>query len=36
LKNCMLHYAAYKNIHPMWAIAEYRKCVPLPLPSRII
>ncbi|KAL3613496.1 myb-like DNA-binding protein bas1 [Castilleja foliolosa] len=22
--NCMLHFAAYKNIFPMWALAEYR------------
>ncbi|KAM3749756.1 hypothetical protein ACB098_05G211500 [Castanea mollissima] len=32
-QNCMLHYAAYRNIHPLWALAEYRKRVPLP--SRI-
>ncbi|XP_030973245.1 beta-amyrin synthase-like [Quercus lobata] len=32
-KNCMLHYAAYRNIYPLWALAEYRKHVPLP--SRI-
>ncbi|KAB2604503.1 beta-amyrin synthase-like [Pyrus ussuriensis x Pyrus communis] len=25
LKNCMLHYAAYRNIFPMWALAEYRR-----------
>ncbi|KAF8392761.1 hypothetical protein HHK36_020998 [Tetracentron sinense] len=30
MKNCMLHYAAYRNIFPLWAIAEYRKGVPLP------
>ncbi|KAB2634103.1 beta-amyrin synthase-like [Pyrus ussuriensis x Pyrus communis] len=30
MKNCMLHYAAYRNIHPLWALAEYRKRVPLP------
>ncbi|XP_065631088.1 beta-amyrin synthase [Quercus suber] len=29
-KNCMLHYAAYRNIFPLWALAEYRKCIPLP------
>ncbi|XP_059447364.1 beta-amyrin synthase-like [Corylus avellana] len=23
LKNCMLHYGAYRNIHPLWALAEY-------------
>ncbi|XP_062174156.1 beta-amyrin synthase-like [Alnus glutinosa] len=31
MRNCMLHYGAYRNIHPMWALAEYRKHVPLPL-----
>ncbi|XP_021896494.1 beta-amyrin synthase-like [Carica papaya] len=30
MKNCMLHYAAYRNIFPLWALAEYRKHVPLP------
>ncbi|KAH6812041.1 Terpenoid cyclases family protein [Perilla frutescens var. frutescens] len=34
MKNCMLHYAAYRNIYPLWALAEYRKR--LPLPSRTI
>ncbi|KAH0982204.1 hypothetical protein GBA52_009381 [Prunus armeniaca] len=29
-KNCMLHYATYRNIYPLWALAEYRKQVPLP------
>ncbi|PKI56918.1 hypothetical protein CRG98_022691 [Punica granatum] len=29
-KNCMLHYASYRNIFPIWALAEYRKSVPLP------
>ncbi|CAI9105313.1 OLC1v1004210C1 [Oldenlandia corymbosa var. corymbosa] len=29
MKNCMLHYAAYRNIYPLWALAEYRKRVPL-------
>ncbi|KAM7503308.1 hypothetical protein LguiB_002212 [Lonicera macranthoides] len=29
-KNCTLHYAAYRNIYPLWALAEYRKRVPLP------
>ncbi|KAL4629192.1 hypothetical protein ACB092_05G290200 [Castanea dentata] len=29
-KNCMLHYATYRNIFPLWALAEYRKCIPLP------
>ncbi|KAH6813224.1 camelliol C synthase 1, partial [Perilla frutescens var. frutescens] len=30
LKNCMFHYAAYRNIYPLWALAEYCKHV---LPS---
>ncbi|KAL9663016.1 hypothetical protein QQ045_027853 [Rhodiola kirilowii] len=25
MRNCMLHYAAYRNIFPVWALAEYRK-----------
>ncbi|CAN0864502.1 Beta-amyrin synthase [Linum grandiflorum] len=25
MKNCMLHYAAYRNIFPLWALAEYTK-----------
>ncbi|EEF48701.1 Cycloartenol synthase, putative [Ricinus communis] len=29
MKNCMLHYAAYRNIYPLWALAEYRNRVPL-------
>ncbi|MED6145755.1 Beta-amyrin synthase [Stylosanthes scabra] len=29
LKNCMLHYAMYRNIFPLWALAEYRKCIPI-------
>ncbi|KAM4102275.1 hypothetical protein ACB094_05G211700 [Castanea mollissima] len=33
MQSCMLHYAAYRNIHRLWALAEYRKRVPLP--SRI-
>ncbi|CAI0409972.1 unnamed protein product [Linum tenue] len=33
MKNCMLHYAAYRNIYPLWALAEYRKRVPLPSSS---
>ncbi|KAK2975209.1 hypothetical protein RJ640_022101, partial [Escallonia rubra] len=24
MKNCMLHFAAYRNIYPLWALAEYR------------
>ncbi|XP_055801671.1 beta-amyrin synthase isoform X3 [Solanum dulcamara] len=30
-KNCMLHYATYRNIFPLWGLAEYRKNVLLPL-----
>ncbi|KZV26777.1 Beta-amyrin synthase [Dorcoceras hygrometricum] len=30
MKNCMLHYAAYRNIYPLWALAEYRNRVTLP------
>ncbi|GER32705.1 amyrin synthase [Striga asiatica] len=26
-KNCMLHYAQYRNIFPLWALGEYRKRV---------
>uniref|UniRef100_A0A803PBC5 Terpene cyclase/mutase family member n=1 Tax=Cannabis sativa TaxID=3483 RepID=A0A803PBC5_CANSA len=29
MKTCMLHYAAYRNIFPIWAIAEYRNLVTL-------
>ncbi|AET01563.2 beta-amyrin synthase [Medicago truncatula] len=25
MKNCMLHYAMYRDIFPMWALAEYRR-----------
>ncbi|XP_048428393.1 beta-amyrin synthase-like isoform X2 [Pyrus x bretschneideri] len=28
--NCMLHYPTYRNVFPLWALAEYRKWVPLP------
>ncbi|EPS60486.1 beta-amyrin synthase, partial [Genlisea aurea] len=24
-RNCMLHYAAYRNIFPIWALAQYRR-----------
>ncbi|KAK3023933.1 hypothetical protein RJ639_043603 [Escallonia herrerae] len=24
MKNCMLHYAGYRNIFPLWALGEYR------------
>ncbi|KAK2974078.1 hypothetical protein RJ640_015748 [Escallonia rubra] len=27
MKNCMLHYAEYRNIFPMWALGEYRRRV---------
>ncbi|GLT78996.1 hypothetical protein SLA2020_505100 [Shorea laevis] len=30
MKNCMLHYAAYRNIYPLWVLTEYRRWVPLP------
>ncbi|XP_057805582.1 beta-amyrin synthase 2-like isoform X2 [Salvia miltiorrhiza] len=30
MKNGMLHFAAYRNIFPLWALAEYRKHVSLP------
>nr|XP_048333127.1 lupeol synthase-like isoform X2 [Ziziphus jujuba var. spinosa] len=30
MRNCMLHYAAYRNIFPVWALAEYRNLVPRP------
>lgn len=30
MKNCMLHYAAYRNIYPLWALAEYQRRVLLP------
>ncbi|XP_050231956.1 lupeol synthase-like [Mercurialis annua] len=25
MRNCMLHYSAYRNIFPTWALAEYRR-----------
>lgn len=28
-KNCMLHYTMYRDIFPLWALAEYRRYVPL-------
>ncbi|KAJ4844509.1 hypothetical protein Tsubulata_006351 [Turnera subulata] len=33
MKNCMLHYAAYRNIYPLWALAEFRRRVSLPYES---
>ncbi|KAK3427923.1 hypothetical protein EUGRSUZ_F04052 [Eucalyptus grandis] len=29
-RNCMLHYANYRNIYPLWALAEYCRRVPSP------
>ncbi|KAI5591916.1 hypothetical protein POPTR_004G132500v4 [Populus trichocarpa] len=29
LRTCMLHYASFKNIFPLWALGEYRKRVHL-------
>ncbi|KAI3923480.1 hypothetical protein MKW92_027040, partial [Papaver armeniacum] len=29
MKNCMLHYAAFRNIFPLWALGEYRRKVPI-------
>ncbi|XP_015581645.1 lupeol synthase-like isoform X1 [Ricinus communis] len=34
MRNCMLHYAAYRNIFPLWALAEY--CQHVSLPSKNI
>ncbi|XP_022158842.1 beta-amyrin synthase-like [Momordica charantia] len=28
--NCMLHYPLYKNVFPLWALADYCNLVPLP------
>ncbi|KAI3739629.1 hypothetical protein L2E82_30039 [Cichorium intybus] len=30
MRNCMLHYAEYRNIFPLWALGEYRKRAWLP------
>lgn len=30
MRNNMMHYALYRNIFPMWALAEYRRKVDLP------
>ncbi|KAK8265716.1 hypothetical protein V6Z12_D12G196300 [Gossypium hirsutum] len=30
LRTCMIHYAAYRNIFPLWALGEYRRYVLLP------
>ena len=26
-QNCMITYANYRNIFPVWALGEYRRCV---------
>ncbi|XP_019057505.1 PREDICTED: camelliol C synthase-like isoform X2 [Tarenaya hassleriana] len=31
MKNCMLHYASYRNIFPLWALSEYRRRVSFPI-----
>ncbi|KAK6263743.1 hypothetical protein SCA6_019177 [Theobroma cacao] len=33
MRNCMQHYASYRNTFPTWALAEYQKHVPLPSKS---
>ncbi|XP_061352215.1 beta-amyrin synthase-like isoform X2 [Gastrolobium bilobum] len=30
LRNCLIHFAMYRNIFPMWALAEYHKLMELP------
>ncbi|CAH9068568.1 unnamed protein product [Cuscuta europaea] len=35
MRNCMLHYATYRDIFPIWALAEYRKCMSLPSSTKI-
>lgn len=30
MRNCMLHYSAYRSIIPIWALAEYRRHVASP------
>ncbi|KAK7331841.1 hypothetical protein VNO80_28582 [Phaseolus coccineus] len=30
LRNCLVHYPFYRNVFPMWALAEYHKNVLLP------
>ncbi|MBA0702496.1 hypothetical protein Goari_026888, partial [Gossypium aridum] len=27
MRNCMLHFALYRSIFPLWALAEYRNHV---------
>jgi hypothetical protein len=29
MKNCMLHYPMFRDIFPMWALAEYRRQIML-------
>ncbi|KAJ0075359.1 hypothetical protein Patl1_35109 [Pistacia atlantica] len=33
MRNCTLHYPTYRNIFPLWALAEYRNKVLLPIKS---
>ncbi|PKI70557.1 hypothetical protein CRG98_009062 [Punica granatum] len=35
MRNCMQHCAAYRNIFPLWALAEYRKRITLPSNNQI-
>nr|WRO65026.1 beta-amyrin synthase [Neoalsomitra integrifoliola] len=30
MNNCMLHYSLYRNVFPLWALAEYRNLVSMP------
>ncbi|KAI3913888.1 hypothetical protein MKW92_051673, partial [Papaver armeniacum] len=30
MRSCMIHYAAYRNAFPLWALAEYRRKVLTP------
>ncbi|XP_044490766.1 beta-amyrin synthase-like isoform X2 [Mangifera indica] len=34
-KNCMLHYPMYRNIFPLWALAEYQRRVSLPSKTNV-
>ncbi|CAI0553283.1 unnamed protein product [Linum tenue] len=27
MRNCTLHYSSYRNIFPIWALGEYKRCV---------
>ncbi|XP_045790968.1 beta-amyrin synthase-like [Trifolium pratense] len=33
MKTCMIHYPMYKDVFPLWALAEYHKRVSLPSTS---